>query len=322
MRQCPGRDPRHGAAPEERPKWRGNAPRKKLSRMRYRSLSDPESLSEFVRNLGEGLYITSVEGRILDANPAFLAMLGVESLADLDGFRAPDLLVDPSRREVQQQLLARDGMVRNFELDIRRPDGQVRTVLDTSYVVRDADTGESYYHGVLVDITARKQLEAELVELSTHDALTGALNRRYLDQLDEQFKHDPAGKWGCVFIDIDHFKQYNDEFGHQAGDRILVRMARFLMRHVRAEEAVVRVGGDEFVVILVDADAAQTEAIAERLRESGERSAPVPFSLGWAARRSNESLMRMIDRADHGLLAVRVTQRRSDPRGRTAVTND
>ncbi|MDE3127251.1 MAG: diguanylate cyclase [Gemmatimonadota bacterium] len=286
--------------------------------MRFRSLSDHESLLQFVRNLGEGLYITTQDGRILDANPACVAMFGVESLDDLTRYRATDLLVDPRRRQVQQDLLARDGAVRDFELELRCPDGQVRTVLDTSYAVHDPDTGELFYHGVLVDITPRKQLEAELVEMSTHDALTGALNRRYLDQLDEQFKRDPAARWGCLFIDIDHFKQYNDEFGHQAGDRILVRMARFLMRHVRAEEAVVRVGGDEFVVILCDADAEQTEAIAQRLRASGERSAPVPFSLGWAARRPNEPLVRMIDRADQGLLSVRVAQRRSDPRGRLA----
>ncbi|MDE3053750.1 MAG: diguanylate cyclase [Gemmatimonadota bacterium] len=286
--------------------------------MRFRSLSDHESLLQFVRNLGEGLYITTQDGRILDANPACVAMFGVESLDDLTRYRATDLLVDPRRRQVQQDLLARDGAVRDFELELRCPDGQVRTVLDTSYAVHDPDTGELFYHGVLVDITPRKQLEAELVEMSTHDALTGALNRRYLDQLDEQFKRDPASRWGCLFIDIDHFKQYNDEFGHQAGDRILVRMARFLMRHVRAEEAVVRVGGDEFVVILCDADAEQTEAIAQRLRASGERSAPVPFSLGWAARRPNEPLVRMIDRADQGLLSVRVAQRRSDPRGRLA----
>ncbi len=284
--------------------------------MRFRSLSDHESLLQFVRNLGEGLYITTQDGRILDANPAFMAMFGVESLDELAKYRAGDLLVDPRRREVQQELLARDGSVRDFELELRCPDGQVRTVLDTSYVVRDPESGEVLYHGVLVDITPRKQLEAELLELSTHDALTGALNRRYLDQLDEQFRRDPASRWGCIFIDIDHFKQYNDEFGHQAGDRILVRMARFLMRHVRAEEAVVRVGGDEFVVILCDADAEQAEAIAQRLRASGERSAPVPFSLGWAARRPNEPLVRMIDRADRGLLGVRVAQRRSDPRGR------
>ena len=284
--------------------------------MRYRSLSDPEALLQFARNLGEGLYITSMDGQILDANPAFLSMLGVQSLDELAPYRAADLLVDPRRREMQREMLARDGMVRNFEFDLRRPDGQVRTVLDTSYEVRDPDSGQTYYHGVLIDITARKQLEAELVEMSTHDALTGALNRRYLDQLDDQFKRDPGGRWGCIFVDIDHFKQYNDEFGHQAGDRILVRMARFLMRHVRAEEAVVRVGGDEFVVILVDADESQADGVVERLRQSGERSAPVPFSLGWAARRPNESLTRMIDRADHRLLAVRVVERRSDPRGR------
>ncbi len=284
--------------------------------MPYRSLSNPDVLRQFVRNLDEGLYITTLDGRILDANPAFLAMMGVASVAELEPYRAGDLMVDPTQRDAQRELLARDGMVHNFELELRRPDGQVRTVHDTSYVVRDPDSGETFYHGVLVDITPRKQLEAELVEMSTHDALTGALNRRYLDRLDEQFRQDPAGKWACLFIDIDHFKQYNDEFGHQAGDRILMRMARFLMRHVRAEEAVVRVGGDEFVVILVDADADQAEAIADRLRESGEHSAPVPFSLGWAARQSNEPLMRMIDRADRGLLAVRVVRRQADPRGR------
>ncbi len=150
--------------------------------MPYRSLSDPDVLRQFVRTLDEGLYITSVDGRILDANPAFLAMMGVEMLAELEPYRAEDLMVDPARREVQRELLAREGMVRNFELELRRPDGQVRTVLDTSYVVRDPESGETIYHGVLVDITPRKQLESELLELSTHDALTGALNRRYLDQ--------------------------------------------------------------------------------------------------------------------------------------------
>ncbi len=300
--------------PENPPKWRGKRLWRMLFRMGHRSLSDPEVLRQFVRKLDEGLYITSVDGRILDANPAFLAMLGVETLAELEPFRAGDLLVDPSQRDLQRALLDRDGMVRNFELELRRPDGQARTVLDTSYLVRDPESGDSYYHGVLVDITPRKQLEAELLELSTHDALTGALNRRYLDRLDEEFRQDPAGKWACLFIDIDHFKQYNDEFGHQAGDRILVRMARFLMRHVRAEEAVVRIGGDEFVVILIGAGEADAAGIAERLRASGEHSAPVPFSLGWAARRSNEPLMRMLDRADHGLLAVRVIRRQQDPR--------
>jgi diguanylate cyclase (GGDEF)-like protein/PAS domain S-box-containing protein len=276
---------------------------------RYRSLADPASLREFAKNIGEGIYITTPDGRILDANPAFLELFGVKSLADFKGMSAYDLYVDPKQRELEMRLLERDGRVREFEFQLRRPDGEERWAVDSSYVVVDPDTKERFLHGVIFDITARKRLEAELIEMSTHDALTGALNRRYLDQLDELFRADPEARWGCIFVDIDHFKKYNDAHGHQAGDRVLVRMARFLMRHVRAEESVVRVGGDEFVIILVGADATRTRRVAERLRNSALKSAPVPFSLGFAAREAGEPLVRLLDRADRGLLQVKVEQR-------------
>jgi diguanylate cyclase (GGDEF)-like protein/PAS domain S-box-containing protein len=282
------------------------------ARSRYRSLSDPASLREFAKNLGEGIYITTPDGRILDANPAFLETFGVRSLAELEAMSAYELWADPKQRELEMQLLERDGRVREFEFQIRRPDGESRWVVDTSYVVTDPETGERFFHGVVFDITARKRLEAELIEMSTHDALTGALNRRYLDQLDEQFRQDPTARWGCIFVDIDHFKRYNDDHGHQSGDRVLVRMARFLMRHVRAEESVVRVGGDEFVIILGGADATRTRRVAERLRNSAPKSAPVPFSIGWASREAGEPLVRLMDRADRGLLQVRVEQREAE----------
>jgi diguanylate cyclase (GGDEF)-like protein/PAS domain S-box-containing protein len=284
-------------------------------RSRFRSLGDPESLREFARNLGEGIYITTPDGQILDANPAFLEVFGVRSLAEFSGLTAYDLFMDPKQRELEMRILERDGRVKEFEFQIKRPDGEVRWVLDTSYVLTDPETQERFCHGVLVDITARKRLEAELIEMSTHDALTGCLNRRYLDQLDEEFVRDAEGRWGCIFIDIDRFKQYNDAYGHQSGDRVLVRMARFLMRHVRAEEAVVRVGGDEFVVILSDADVGRTRRVSERLKSSALKSAPVPFSLGWAAREPGEPLGRLLDRADRGLLNVRVEQRVDEQRG-------
>jgi len=287
-----------------------------MPRSRYRSLADPDSLREFARNLGEGIYITTPDGRILDANPAFLETFGVESLDQLSTMKAYDLFVDPKQRDLEIKLLERDGRVREFEFQIRRLDGETRWVVDTSYIVRDPETGERFCHGVVVDITARKQLEAELIEMSTHDALTGSLNRRYLDQLDELFRKDPGVRWGCIFVDIDHFKHYNDEHGHQAGDRVLVRMARFLMRHVRAEEAVVRVGGDEFVIMLGGADIGRTKRVAERLKNSALKSAPVPFSLGWAAREAGEPLVRLLDRADRGLLKVRVEQRVDEQRTR------
>ena len=91
---------------------------------------------------------------------------------------------------------------------------------------------------------------------------------------------------------------------------MLVKMARFLMRHVRAEEAVVRVGGDEFLVVLCDSGDDQTEKVAARLRAAAPTSAPVPFSMGWAARKSGETFEETMVRADHRLLEVRVDERR------------
>lgn len=281
---------------------------------RFRSLSDPESLREFAKNLREGIYITTRDGRILDANSAFLEMLGVESLSDLAEYGASSLFVDPARRVDEMACLDRDGSVREFEFTLRRPDGQTRTVVDTCYIIRDPDTNEVFIHGILVDITARKQLEARLLEMSTHDALTGALNRRYLMDVEQALARDPDAACGVIFVDIDHFKVYNDRWGHHEGDEVLKRMARFLMRHVRSEEAVLRIGGDEFVVILNNADREQTELVADRLRAEALERAPVPFSLGCASREPAEPLQSILDRADAGMMAVRVIKRKTDPR--------
>lgn len=288
---------------------------------RFRSLSDPDSLREFAKNLREGIYITTRNGRILDANRAFLEMFGVGSIEELGENGAPDLWVDPTQRNEQMRLLETEGHVREFEVELRRPDGERRIVLDTCYLIRDPDTGEAFVHGILVDITARKQLEARLVEMSTHDALTGALNRHFLMQVEERFARDPAQRCGIIFVDIDHFKVYNDRYGHHEGDEVLKRMARFLMRYVRAEEAVLRIGGDEFVVMLCDADATATKLVADRLRTEALEHAPVPFSIGWAARETGESLPHLLDRADQGLLQVRVLKRSTDPR-QHPVTED
>jgi diguanylate cyclase (GGDEF)-like protein/PAS domain S-box-containing protein len=274
-----------------------------------------------VSKLREGIYIFSREGRILDANPAFLEMFGVASLAEL-GKYASDVIVDSRRRAEEMLLLDRDGSVREFELTLTRPDGAQRTVLDTCYLIRDPATGEEFIHGIVVDISARKHLEAQLRELSTHDPLTGALNRRYLLEIEESFVRDPSLRCGCIFADIDHFKMYNDLHGHQEGDDVLRRLVRFLMRYTRSEEAVIRLGGDEFVVILHDADAAETKLVADRLRTEALEQAPVPFSLGWSAREPGESVQRMLDRADRGMMAVRVTKRHTDPRHRASAGAD
>ena len=279
---------------------------------RYRSLDDPETLRLLAQTLGEGIYVTDREGRILDCNPAFLEIFGVTTLRDLEQFHASDLLADPEHRQQELAIVDRDGSVRNFELQIVRPDGQRRTVLDTTYQVKDPDTGDVFYHGVLIDITRRKELEDQLREQLTRDALTGCYNRRYLLDLAHDLKRSSEERWGCIFIDIDHFKQYNDVHGHANGDQVLQRMARFLMREVRAEEPVIRMGGDEFLIALTGANAARTENVASRLRNAAARSAPVAFSLGSADRTDGESFEQTVERADKNLIGVRVLSRSGD----------
>jgi diguanylate cyclase (GGDEF)-like protein/PAS domain S-box-containing protein len=284
-----------------------------LSGRRFRSLDDVETLRALAQNLREGIYITDKRGNILDANPAFLEIFGVASLDEMRSFRAEDLLVDPSRRVLELELLEREGAVREFEFEIVRPDGQRRTVLDTTFVGRDDETNETMYYGILVDITRRKELEQQLREQSMRDALTGCYNRRYLFELGERLTGTDDATWGCIYIDIDHFKLYNDLQGHERGDRMLVEVTRFLNRQVRSDEPVIRLGGDEFLVVFTGAAAARTEQIAARLRDAALSQSPVSFSLGWAVRAPGERFERTINRADRSLMETRLTMRNSDP---------
>jgi len=284
---------------------------------RFRSLSDPETLRKFAQNLGEGIYITNERGEMLDANPAFLEIFGIGSVEELRTYHVNDF-VDPEIRRKEVELVEREGSMRDRELQIKRRDGSVRTVLDTWYTNIDPETGEPIFHGILVDITGRKNLETRLVEQSIRDPLTGSYNRRHLSALfDAPRAKDES--WGCIYVDIDHFKQYNDAHGHAAGDKVLVKMTRFLMRHVRAEEPVIRMGGDEFLIALFDTSPEETEMVARRLEKAGKEKGPVSFSLGWAAREGTEKLEETVNRADGELIQVRVVRRPGEYTRKTPI---
>ena len=279
-----------------------------------RLFDDPETLRLLVERIREGVYITNARGEILDANPAMLEILGLASVEELRSWRTHDLLVEPAIREAQLDILRRKGEVREFELDILRPDGSVRTVHDTCFLVEPAEPGEPgadrLIFGLVVDITRRKDLEERLRELSQRDALTGCYNRRYLTQLAEELAASSSTRsWGVMVFDIDHFKRFNDELGHAEGDRVLVRMARFLMGRSRGDDPVVRMGGDEFLVLLLDAGAEETELVADRFGVDSEITAPAPYTLGWAVRAPGESLYGTVERADQELIGARVRVR-------------
>ncbi len=111
-----------------------------------------------------------------------------------------------------------------------------------------------------------------MAELAQHDALTGVKNRRVFDEHLEQLWQRAADK-ECVIailmVDVDHFKAYNDRYGHQAGDRALRRVAQTLQAFItRPQDLLARYGGEEFAVLLYDSDPVEVEKLAERMRKA------------------------------------------------------
>lgn len=130
----------------------------------------------------------------------------------------------------------------------------------------------------------------ELKHDSYLDALTGLCNRRHFDtqlQTELQLARQLGRPLSLLLLDIDHFKRFNDEFGHQAGDRVLQKVARLLQCEVRKPFTACRHGGEEFAVIMPDSTAAAARVLAERLRKElarlTEGEAPVTLSIGLAS---------------------------------------
>jgi diguanylate cyclase (GGDEF)-like protein len=117
----------------------------------------------------------------------------------------------------------------------------------------------------IANIKLREALRVQ----SVRDALTGLYNRRYLEEvLDREVRRAgrAAQSLGILMIDLDHFKRFNDTYGHDAGDAVLRETAAFLLKNVRAEDFVCRFGGEEFVVILPTADLEGSRTRGERVR--------------------------------------------------------
>lgn len=166
---------------------------------------------------------------------------------------------------------------------------------------------------------ANAQLFQETLELSIRDGLTGILNRRGLDdrfQLEWSRALRDESDISVVMIDIDHFKKYNDQHGHQAGDTVLRRVAHLLESNLRKVDAVGRYGGEEFAVVLPRAKRSEALEVAKKLRRSiAEADFPhgymqplgrVTISCGVAtAPQDATSREALVHRADEALLAAK-----------------
>ncbi|HWV16959.1 MAG TPA: EAL domain-containing protein [Rhodocyclaceae bacterium] len=215
--------------------------------LRYRSIFENSAI---------GMFQTTTDGHYLAANRALAALYRYDSpealmagIADI----GTSLYVQSERRAEFARQIQSAGYVSDFESEVFCRDGSRIWISENAHAVRDSEGTLLYYEGTVENITERRRHEAELEYQATHDALTGLPNRGLLiDRLEQAIAY--ARRYGyfavVVFIDLDNFKFINDSLGHQAGDRLLVEIARRLKSCLRETDTVSRYGGDEFVLVL------------------------------------------------------------------------
>jgi diguanylate cyclase (GGDEF)-like protein len=157
------------------------------------------------------------------------------------------------------------------------------------------------------EIERRRITEEDLRRLSERDPLTGVLNRRAWDQLLTSALRKGTQPLFVALLDLDHFKSYNDRYGHCAGDELLRRAARSWRSAIRAGDVLARYGGEEFAVLLAGCEEARAVEIAERLRRAMLDEQPV--SIGLARWDGSEDAGNLTERADRALYEAKRTGR-------------
>lgn len=245
------------------------------------------------------IYINPVAQKFFDIQPW-----------ELNAFHFSDYFVVKQAQEALIQRIRNERIVNSFEVNMKHPKRNQILWLDLSARVIDLDEEIALYI-TFKDITARKQEELKLTEEATTDPLTKLYNRRQFETMTgEQLllaqRHQQP--YSLVMLDIDHFKQVNDTYGHDAGDAVLTHLADTLKTSMRKSDIIARHGGEEFVIFLPQTPPDQGKNAAEHLRRAVERleievagkQIPITISLGISSG-TETNLEALIKEADMAL---------------------
>lgn len=275
------------------------------------------------RNSSEGILLTDPQGRIAAVNPAFTRLTGW-TLEEVSG-KTPAFLQSGRQSDAfYQDMWAQLAATGHWHGEVwnRRKDGSEYA----EYLSINADRGDNgqveHYVGLFSDITARKRNEEIIWRQANFDALTGLPNRRlFLDRLEQQTKRSRRSRnpFALIFVDLDRFKEINDTLGHGKGDLLLVEASRRLLACVRESDSVSRLAGDEFTVILHEAQSADdAEPIVRRILlalsqpydlqegDTGHMSASVGVAF---CPRDSEDWERLLQYADQAMYAAKTAGR-------------
>jgi len=223
-------------------------------------------LDAILSSIGDAVLVVDGEGRPVLTNAAYTRMMGdPEAAIVLEDAAGQTIPADdaPWRRAAR-------GEVFMLEFSTPDPDGTRRWW--------EANGRPIVHHpgaqgGVVIirDINERKMLEKALHHQALHDALTGLPNRILLhDRLDQALRSEQRSEepLALFILDLDHFKEINDTFGHHSGDLLLCEVAARLLHTLRSADTVARLGGDEFAILMPATDHNGAVEVAERIRAS------------------------------------------------------
>lgn len=262
--------------------------------------------------------ITDTRAKIIFSNTAFASVTGY-AVEDLVG-KTPAMLRSGKHGPEFYQAL-RDALAAGQDFSAtfvnRRRDGSLYHVEQSISPLYNGEGQITHYVSVSKDVSDRVQREARLLHEASEDKLTELYNRRYGEKLLAE-AHRRAVALGTeltiVVCDIDFFKQINDRFGHPAGDRVIKNVAAVLRSVVRNSDAVIRWGGEEFLVIFNECALKVGADLAERIRievaaHPEEGVGTVTMSLGVAALAAGETIEALFARADAALYEAKQTGR-------------
>ena len=256
--------------------------------------------------------------RIVYVNPAFEKLMGYRA-EEVIG-ESPRLLHGPNtdrqtRYRIRKAIL--NGKPIRTELLKYGKDGQARW-LDMNIVPLQDDSGEiKYFASIERDLTRYKKMERQLANMALFDSLTGALSRAaYLQHAEKEFKRSKRYNrpLSTIMIDIDHFKKINDQYGHAAGDHVLQIFVEAIEEEIRGPDAIGRIGGEEFALLMPDTPLKSAAHLAERVRQritkypyiAGKMLIEVTASLGVAVMEEEDANYKaMLQRADEALYTAK-----------------
>jgi len=267
-------------------------------------LRERDKLQTVVQGLQNAVIATDGKGTIVIVNKAAEEYLGKTA----EQIRSGGILGIFDAPAIMQRLLAQEEGV--DDLADRTVAYNNRIFVVSAASIFDEDGALMGSAALLQDITEEKRLLDELRRLSTTDALTGLYNRRHLDEsLRNEIERSQQANspLSLVLFDVDHFKRFNDTYGHDQGDRVLQSVALWMHQVTRQYDIACRYGGEEFVLILPATDLQAGLCVAERLRElvamSSVDGLGVTISLGVACTQT-EGLAtpeKLIEAADSAL---------------------